>query len=142
MGDVPAADSPGGFVMDSTSGLYDSVLVFDYKSLYPSIIRTFLIDPIGLVEGLRALDPSDSVEGFMQARFSRTKHCLPAIVKQISDGRDAAKRARNQPLSQALKIIMNAMYGVLAHPAAAFSIRAWPRRSRCAATKSCTGRAS
>ena len=30
--------------MDSRPGLYDSVLVLDYKSLYPSIIRTFLID--------------------------------------------------------------------------------------------------
>jgi DNA polymerase-2 len=113
LGDIPAADSPGGFVMDSTSGLYDSVLVLDYKSLYPSIIRTFLIDPVGLVEGLRSLDPADTVDGFMQARFSRTKHCLPAIVAQISGGRDAAKRAGNKPLSQALKIILNAMYGVL-----------------------------
>ena len=26
---------PGGFVMDSRPGLYDSVLVLDYKSLYP-----------------------------------------------------------------------------------------------------------
>ena len=40
--------------MDSRPGLYDSVLVLDYKSLYPSIIRTFLIDPVGLVEGWRS----------------------------------------------------------------------------------------
>jgi DNA polymerase-2 len=113
LGDIPAADSPGGFVMDSRSGLYDSVLVLDYKSLYPSIIRTFLIDPVGLVEGMRSSDPADTVDGFMQARFSRTKHCLPAIVKQISEGRDAAKRERNKPLAQALKIILNALYGVM-----------------------------
>ncbi|GAL25676.1 DNA polymerase II [Vibrio variabilis] len=36
--------SPGGYVMDSIPGLYDSVLVLDFKSLYPSIIRSFLID--------------------------------------------------------------------------------------------------
>ncbi|GAM76656.1 DNA polymerase II [Vibrio ishigakensis] len=36
--------SPGGFVMDSRPGLYDSVLVLDFKSLYPAIIRSFLID--------------------------------------------------------------------------------------------------
>ena len=53
LGDVAGAASPGGFVMDSRPGLYDSVLVLDYKSLYPSIIRTFLIDPVGLVEGMR-----------------------------------------------------------------------------------------
>ncbi len=120
LGDVAAADSPGGFVMASRSGLYDSVLVLDYKSLYPSIIRTFLIDPVGLVEGMRSTDPRETVDGFMQARFSRTKHCLPAIVKQISEGRDAAKRAHNKPLSQALKIIMNAMYGVLGTPGCRF----------------------
>ncbi|PAU60845.1 DNA polymerase II [Pseudomonas indica] len=105
--------SPGGFVMDSRPGLYDSVLVLDYKSLYPSIIRTFLIDPVGLVEGLRTPDDSASVPGFRGARFSRTRHCLPAIVARVWEGREAAKREHNKPLSQALKIIMNAFYGVL-----------------------------
>jgi DNA polymerase-2 len=119
LGDIAGDPSPGGFVMDSRSGLYDSVLVLDYKSLYPSIIRTFLIDPVGLVVGTRDGDggggggEADAVEGFRGARFSRHKHCLPAIVKQVWDGREAAKRERNLPLSQALKIIMNAFYGVL-----------------------------
>ena len=113
LGDIEGENSPGGFVMDSQSGLYDSVLVLDYKSLYPSIIRTFLIDPVGLVVGTRDGSNEATVEGFRGARFSRDKHCLPAIVKQIWDGRDAAKREQNKPLSQALKIIMNAFYGVL-----------------------------
>ena len=119
IGDVPAEDSPGGFVMDSKSGLYDSVLVLDYKSLYPSIIRTFLIDPVGLVEGLA--EPEEAtVPGFRGGRFSRTRHCLPGIVTRVWAGREAAKRERNAPLSQALKIIMNAFYGVLGTPACRF----------------------
>jgi DNA polymerase II len=113
LGDVAGENSPGGFVMDSRSGLYDSVLVLDYKSLYPSIIRTFLIDPVGLVEGMRAPAGADTVPGFRGARFARERHCLPAIVRQIWQGREAAKREHNKPLSQALKIIMNAFYGVL-----------------------------
>ncbi|EPF6559025.1 MULTISPECIES: DNA polymerase II [Serratia] len=113
LGEQPEEHSPGGFVMDSRPGLYDSVLVLDYKSLYPSIIRTFLIDPVGLVEGMRHPSDADSVPGFRNARFSRSKHCLPAIVEQIWQGREAAKRQHNKPLSQALKIIMNALYGVL-----------------------------
>ncbi|HGE8423044.1 TPA: DNA polymerase II [Serratia marcescens] len=113
LGEQPEEHSPGGFVMDSQPGLYDSVLVLDYKSLYPSIIRTFLIDPVGLVEGMRHPSDADSVPGFRNARFSRSKHCLPAIVEQIWQGREAAKRQHNKPLSQALKIIMNALYGVL-----------------------------
>lgn len=113
LGEQPEEHSPGGFVMDSRPGLYDSVLVLDYKSLYPSIIRTFLIDPVGLVEGMQHPSDADSVPGFRNARFSREKHCLPAIVEQIWQGREAAKRKQNKALSQALKIIMNALYGVL-----------------------------
>jgi DNA polymerase-2 len=113
LGNKPAQASPGGFVMDSQPGLYESVLVLDYKSLYPSIIRTFLIDPVGLIEGLKHPDDSESVPGFRGARFSRTRHCLPAIVARVAEGRETAKREHNAPLSQALKIIMNAFYGVL-----------------------------
>ncbi len=113
LGNKPAQASPGGFVMDSQPGLYESVLVLDYKSLYPSIIRTFLIDPVGLIEGLQHPDDSESVPGFRGARFSRTRHCLPAIVARVAEGRETAKREHNAPLSQALKIIMNAFYGVL-----------------------------
>lgn len=113
LGEREPEASPGGFVMDSRPGLYESVLVLDYKSLYPSIIRTFLIDPVGLIEGLRQPTDEASVPGFRGARFSRTRHCLPAIVERVWQGREAAKRARNKPLAQALKIIMNAFYGVL-----------------------------
>jgi len=107
---LPAA-SPGGFVMDSQPGLYHSVLVLDYKSLYPSIIRTFLIDPVGLIEGLAS--PEQAVEGYRGAVFSRTAHALPGIVAKVAEGREQAKREGNAPLAQALKIIMNAFYGVL-----------------------------
>ncbi|MFZ6691800.1 DNA polymerase II [Undibacterium sp. SXout20W] len=113
IGDIHGEPSPGGFVMNSQPGLYDSVLVLDYKSLYPSIIRSFLIDPVGLIEGVNNPDDETSVPGFIGARFSRNKHCLPSIVTQIWQARDVAKRERNAPLSQALKIIMNSFYGVL-----------------------------
>ncbi|MDO9622891.1 MAG: DNA polymerase II [Pseudomonas sp.] len=113
LGERPPQASPGGFVMESQPGLYESVLVLDYKSLYPSIIRTFLIDPLGLIEGMRHPEDNASVPGFRGARFSRTRHCLPAIVESVWQGRETAKREHNAPLSQALKIIMNAFYGVL-----------------------------
>ncbi|ADP10057.1 DNA polymerase II [Erwinia sp. Ejp617] len=120
LGDVAPQASPGGYVMDSRPGLYDSVLVLDYKSLYPSIIRTFLIDPVGLVEGMAHPQEADSVSGYLGARFSRTTHCLPEIVSHIWQGREAAKKQGNKPLSQALKIIMNAFYGVLGTSACRF----------------------
>ena len=102
--------SPGGYVMDSQPGLYDNVLVLDFKSLYPSIIRTFKIDPLGLSVHT---DLDESIPGFLGAEFSRDRHILPNIVTQLWKGRDEAKKENNQPLSQAIKIIMNSFYGVL-----------------------------
>ncbi|WP_368163866.1 DNA polymerase II [Aeromonas sp. R6-2] len=103
--------SPGGYVMDSAPGLYRHVLVLDFKSLYPSIIRTFCIDPMGLVEGLRT--PEHAIPGFRGALFSRERHFLPGLIEGLWQARDRAKEAGNQPLSQAIKIIMNSFYGVL-----------------------------
>ncbi len=102
--------SPGGYVMDSQPGLYENVLVLDFKSLYPSIIRTFKIDPMGLALGEKEDDP---IPGFLDAQFSREKHILPDIVSNLWQKRDIAKHDNNKPLSQAIKIIMNSFYGVL-----------------------------
>jgi DNA polymerase-2 len=103
--------SPGGYVMDSIPGLYKNVLVLDFKSLYPSIIRSFNIDPMGLIEGLQS--PETSIKGFDGAYFSRDKHFLPDIINELWLERDIAKKDKNAALSQAIKIIMNSFYGVL-----------------------------
>lgn len=108
--------SPGGYVMDSIPGLYDSVLVLDFKSLYPSIIRSFLIDPMGLVEGLQlniGLAENEAVPGFRGGQFHRNKHFLPKMIESLWQARDEAKRSNEQAFSQAIKIIMNSFYGVL-----------------------------
>jgi DNA polymerase-2 len=104
-------ESPGGFVMDSTPGLYQNVLVLDFKSLYPSIIRSFNIDPMGLIEGLKS--PETAIEGFDGAYFSREHHFLPGIITELWKERDKAKEEKNAALSQAIKIIMNSFYGIL-----------------------------
>lgn len=111
--------SPGGFVMDSQPGLYNDVLVLDFKSLYPSIIRTFLIDPLGLHRGLES-DAADTVPGFIDARFHRTDHLLPGIIDHLWSARDVAKAAKNASMSQAIKILMNSFYGVLGSPQCRF----------------------
>ncbi len=103
--------SPGGYVMTSQPGLYRNVLVLDFKSLYPSIIRTFKIDPLGLVEGLR--HPETGIQGFKNAVFSREQHFLPDIITSLWQQRDTAKRDQDAARSQAIKILMNSFYGVL-----------------------------
>ncbi|MCR9107186.1 MAG: DNA polymerase II [Gammaproteobacteria bacterium] len=113
--------SPGGFVLDSTPGLYDHVLVLDFKSLYPSIIRTFFIDPLGLALGTSGeLPPADTVAGFDGGRFARSGHILPQLITDLWALRDTAKANGDQPLSQAIKIIMNSFYGVLGSPGCRF----------------------
>ena len=113
VGDIASKAYPGGYVMDSKPGFYDSVVVLDYKSLYPSIIRTFLVDPVGFAEATNAGDTAMLVKGPMGTLFSREKHCLPEIVTTLSKARDEAKRVKNEPLSQALKLLMNSFAGVL-----------------------------
>lgn len=103
--------SPGGYVMESRPGLYKNVLVLDFKSLYPSIIRTFKIDPLGLIEGLKS--PDNAIPGFRGAQFSRDKHFLPDIITSLWQQRDEAKRNNDAARSQAIKILMNSFYGVL-----------------------------
>ncbi|WP_425469305.1 DNA polymerase II [Pseudoalteromonas neustonica] len=104
-------ESPGGFVMESIPGLYKNVIVLDFKSLYPSIMQTFCIDPLGLIRGLD--DPDNAIAGFEGALFSRTEHHLPNLIKKLASSRQHAKNTDQPMLSQAIKIIMNSLYGVL-----------------------------
>ena len=106
--------SPGGFVMESKPGIYDHVLVLDFKSLYPSIIRSFKIDPMGMAIGLQDnLAQSSLVPGFKGAWFSKQETILPDLITELWQSRDEAKANDDQPLSHAIKIIMNSFYGVL-----------------------------
>jgi len=123
--------SPGGYVMNSQPGLYDHVLVLDFKSLYPSIIRTFLVDPYGLAEGefLTVNTASDFAEnydrsvfskGYRGAYFKKQDSILPSLIEHLWQARDKAKQDNNASLSQAIKIIMNSYYGVMGTPGCRF----------------------
>lgn len=110
-----ANPNPGGYVLDSSPGLYDNVLVFDFKSLYPSIIRTFHIDPLALHQ------PGERpIPGFHGGCFSRAETILGGLIETLWAAREAAKREKDQSLNLATKILMNAFYGVLGTPACRF----------------------
>ena len=100
--------SPGGYILDSKPGLYDNVLVLDFKSLYPSIIRTFGIDPYAL-----HAPGEERIEGFQGASFAREGAILPDLVRSIWEERDRAKARGDAAMSQATKILMNSFYGIL-----------------------------
>lgn len=107
--------APGGYVMNSKPGLFKSVLVLDYKSLYPSIIRTFKVDPYARIAA-KKMNIDDTIPGYDGASFSKNEHILPDIIAELWLARDKAKLEKNKALSQAIKIIMNSFYGVLGTP--------------------------
>ncbi|MBD3420805.1 MAG: DNA polymerase II [Chitinivibrionales bacterium] len=105
---LPTAPLTGGYVMDSKPGLYENVLVLDFKSLYPSIIMTFKIDPLGFVsESARRITTPAATT------FARDETILADIIKALMQERSEAKRIKDQYLSYAIKILMNSFYGVL-----------------------------
>ncbi|MBN1576250.1 MAG: DNA polymerase II [Chitinispirillaceae bacterium] len=99
---------PGGYVIEPKPGIYDNVLVLDFRSLYPSIIMSFLIDPLG-----RRLPSDERIRGPAGPSFARAPAILPGIIGELLEARNEAKRNNNPHLSQAIKILMNSFYGVL-----------------------------
>jgi len=111
----------GGAVLPGRPGLYDNILVFDFRSLYPSIIRTFNIDPLSFAPDWAA-QADDWARGpdanFIAApngaHFRREPGILPEIIARLADRRESARAAGDAAATQAFKILMNSFYGVLA----------------------------
>jgi len=102
----------GGYVYSSSSGIYHNVLIFDFKSLYPSIIKTFNIDPASFLDKKE----KSSIESPNKAYFKNQDGVLPLIIQRLHEAREKAKREKRELSSYAIKIIMNSFFGVLASP--------------------------
>jgi DNA polymerase-2 len=111
---------PGGLVLESKPGFYRNVLVLDFKSLYPSIIRTFLVDPLAAAAAAEWARGEPAIKGPAGPAFARAWALLPGIVEDLSEARERAKKERDASLSQAVKIIMNSFYGVLGNSTCRF----------------------
>jgi len=102
----------GGYVESQNPGVYKNVLVFDFKSIYPSIIRTFNIDPASFLE-----KPEEGcIKAPNNACFKNQEGILPIIIERLHKAREKAKKENRQLSSHAIKIIMNSFFGVLASP--------------------------
>lgn len=102
---TPAA---GGYVMEPVAGIYEDVLGFDFQSLYPSIIRSFKIDPLS-----RACAGEDTIRTPGGIPFSNSRSILPAFIGELIEERRRARKAGDKALTQAIKILMNSFYGVM-----------------------------
>ncbi len=109
----------GGAVLSSVPGIFRNVAVLDFKSLYPSLIRTFQLDPLAHARAVSetAADPIVAPNG---ARFDRGDAILPGLLDRFLERRDEAKKRGARHADQAIKIMMNAFFGVLASPGCRF----------------------
>ncbi|MDR1655520.1 MAG: DNA polymerase II [Treponema sp.] len=116
-GIAPPPDDPerkvsgaaGGTVLDPAPGLFENIAVFDFRSLYPSIMRTFNIDPLSHAQaagGALITAPNG-------AAFSREPGLLPALIGAYFAERRKALDEGNETAAQVYKILMNSFYGVL-----------------------------
>jgi|JRYI01.1.fsa_nt_gb DNA polymerase-2 len=111
------AAQQGGHVLEPIAGLHRNVWVFDFKSLYPSIIRTFNIDPLSYVA--QPHDGEDLIET-PGGKFRREPAILPRLLDDLFPRREAARKAGDEVASHAIKILMNSFYGVLGTSACRF----------------------
>lgn len=126
--DRPGVVVQGGAVLDSLPGLFRNVAVFDFKSLYPSLIRTFNLDPLAharapldpLTHARAPRDGGDAIVAPNGARFSREDAILPALLDGYLARREQAKQRGDRHADQAIKIMMNALFGVLGATACRF----------------------
>jgi DNA polymerase-2 len=110
-----AAPVRGGALLEPAPGLFRGIAVYDFKSLYPSLIRTFQLDPLA-----RARAGEDAITAPNGARFSRSEAILPGVIERFRERREEARRRGDRHADQALKIMMNALFGVLAAPGCRF----------------------
>jgi DNA polymerase-2 len=114
--DATPASIAGGLVLDSVPGLYRNILVFDFKSLYPSLIRTFNLDPLTYLgpETASAMPPAALIRTPGGAAFRRDEAgILPDLVARLWAERARAREAGDHAGAQATKILMNSLFGVL-----------------------------
>jgi len=125
--------APGGGIITPRAGLCRNVLAFDFKSLYPSIIRTFNIDPLtrvrpsapGTGQGAGAqAGPEAPITAPNGAAFRREPGILPGILDRFFESREAAREQGDRRAVYAYKIVMNSFYGVLGTPGCRFAASA------------------
>lgn len=111
----------GGYVHEMQPGLYHWVVTLDFRSMYPSMIIsknicfTTLSDKGTIVSptGAKFLDKSIR-EGLLPAILLRLMDERAATKKAMKDAQTPEEKDYYNGLQEAIKILMNSFYGVLA----------------------------
>jgi DNA polymerase I len=136
----------GAFVKQPNPGIYENIMVFDFRGLYPSIIISHNIDPFTInPAGLKDEDCYISPTG---AKFAKEpKGLIPDVLQRVIATRGKLKDKLKElkpdtdeyravwARQQSLKILANSYYGYLAFArsryysrSAAESVTAWGRQ--------------
>jgi DNA polymerase-2 len=118
----PGGEVVGGALLEPVPGLHRDVAVYDFHSLYPSLIRTFALDPLAHALAAEAAgDPgADPIVAPNGARFAREGAILPGLIERFLAARAEAKARGDRHADQAIKIMLNALFGVLGAPGCRF----------------------
>jgi DNA polymerase I len=115
-------DLKGGFVLEPDKRLHSYVAVFDFKSMYPSIIRTYNVCPTTILKGVEVEGAIMSPLGTKFTPKELRSGIIPGILEGLMDKRqvvrkamksvkDPAKKRLLNAEQYALKIMANAFYG-------------------------------
>jgi DNA polymerase I len=111
----------GAYVKTPEPGIYENIVIFDFRGLYPSIIISHNIDPSSI-----CTDCTDYFESPIGVRFMKKgKFIGPTLLKVLISQRAEVKKLYKKDKSillgarsQALKILANSFYGYLGYPRA------------------------
>ncbi|HDD46562.1 MAG TPA: hypothetical protein ENG42_03730 [Candidatus Aenigmarchaeota archaeon] len=117
----------GGYVLEPEKGLQESVIVLDFKSMYPSLIRTYNICPTTLLVSNEGIDCFQTPAKVRFVKPNIKEGIVPSILKTLMDERgkikaemknekDGAKLRELDAKQWALKIMANAFYGYFGYP--------------------------
>ena len=113
-GEQSVSGAAGGTVLDPVTGIFSNVGVFDFRSLYPTIILSFNIDPWAHARATALGLPLDKIiKAPNGAIFSREPGILPRLIESYFAARRKALDAGDEEASYVYKILMNSFYGVL-----------------------------
>jgi len=120
----------GAYVMEPAKGLHEDLVVFDYRSLYPSIIVTHNIDPSAM--NCDCCKPSEAVtvpelgykfctkrKGLIPTTLERLIQERVRLKREMKKHKRGSREYRSLDAQQwALKITANSFYGMLGYPRA------------------------
>jgi DNA polymerase I len=117
------SDLKGATVLEPDKGLHSDgcVLVLDFKSLYPSIMRTYNISPDTMILDKKAYDYNEAPNGARFVKESVRRGIFPELLQKLIEARRLAKKEMKTSSAEmkrvlnarqlALKDISNSFYG-------------------------------